>query len=295
MEIINSPEFQLNEETIVCIGKFDGIHNGHRELISYAKKHKDGRKLVMFTFDGIGEKKIYTLKEKEYLAEQLNIDCLVIFNFDDKFKKISAHDFIEQLLIKQCKATQIVVGCDFRFGYERAGDVSLLSQYVKTTVFDKVEYHNQPISSSRIRNEIEQGHIVEANEMLGSPFFVKGTVVKGNQIGRTLEMPTSNQFLNEDKLMPLKGVYASVVSVNNCLYPGVSNYGLKPTVPGERKALLETHILGFDEDIYGQEIIVSLHDFLRPEQKFASLDELKTTMNNDKKNALTKVKNLIKE
>ncbi len=286
MIVLEKGPYRL-EHTAICIGKFDGLHRGHRLLIdgigSY--KHKQN---VLFTFSFPNTASIYSEREKRYLAEQLGIDVYINCPFDHRLSHMSPETFLQEILLEQCGADVISVGEDFRFGFGRSGDVGLLRASSERDgfalhVFPKKEMFGEPVSSTRIRQMLAAGEIGKAGELLGQPYFIYGTVCHGNQIAREkLDMPTANQLLPPGKLLPPFGVYASRVRTKYGDYHGVTNIGRKPTIPGENAAGAETHIFNFNSDLYGTELFVELHAFLRGERKFSGLDALREQMKADK-------------
>lgn len=289
MIVLEDMPYQL-KNTAVCIGKFDGLHSGHRLLTDSIQSYQNKTK-VLFTFSFPGAENIYDSEEKRYLAEQLGIDVYIDCPFDQTLSQMTPEAFLEQILIRQCGAEVISVGEDFRFGYERRGDVSFLRRNsekygYELNVFPKKEMYGEVVSSTGIREQLRQGNIEIVNCLLGQPYFIYGTVCQGNRIGgRELHMPTANQIPSPEKILPPFGVYASRVRWENKCYDGVTNIGIKPTIPGENQAGVETFIMDFDSGLYGQKICVELYAFLRSEQKFSSLDELRLQMEEDKRNA----------
>lgn len=283
MKVIQNLEFQW-EHTAVCIGKFDGIHRGHRLLISHAAKQRE--KTVMFTFS-MGEGKVlYAPGEKRCLAKKLGVDYLVEIPFDDSFRKQTPEDFAVHILKDRCGADKVIVGRDFRFGKERSGDTKALERLGEKNGFDVVVYDKlildgEVVSSTRIRNLIQEGRISEANHLLGTPYFISGIVTKGNQLGRTIQTPTANVCPASCKVLPPFGVYAVLAEVENELYYGVSNLGVKPTIADKNPTGLEVWLFEYEGDLYGKEITVYLIDAMRREQKFASLEQLKTQIQKD--------------
>ena len=189
-------------------------------------------------------------------------------------------------IVKVINVRCIVVGNDFRFGYKRAGDHELIKTLEKEfgyelIVVDKVKDDCRDISSTYIRDEILKGNIKKANQLLGYPFFIRGNVVHGNQIGRTIGIPTINIPIPEEKILPPFGVYVSKVLVKDEWYMGVSNIGRKPTFGAENPIGLETYIIDFNQDIYDQVVTVEMYDFIRSEMKFPSIDKLKEQMSAD--------------
>lgn len=288
MKFLENRPFQLND-TAVCIGKFDGLHSGHRLLVDSLHKYEQLQK-VLFTFSFGEAENIYSEEEKRFLAGKLGMDVYIDCPFNEELCHMSPQVFLEDILIRQCGARVISVGEDFRFGYERSGDVNFLREQSGTygyelNVFPKKKLFGDVVSSTRIRRELKTGTIEMVNRLLGQPYFIYGTVQHGNQIGRTLNMPTANLLPPQDKILPEFGVYASKVWMDGVAYTGVTNIGIKPTIPGADRAGVETYIMDFNSDIYGKEICVELYAFLRGEKKFSGLEALKAQMEDDKKNA----------
>lgn len=288
MVILDKGPYLLSD-TSVCIGKFDGLHSGHQLLID-AVRTSECRTKAMFTFSFMTNEHIYSEEEKRYLAEKMGMDVYITCPFDRSLAHMSPHDFLKEILIDQCGAREICVGEDFRFGFERQGDVAFLAEYQKIygyrlRVFAKKKMDGECVSSTRIRRVLKEESVTEANRLLGRPYVIYGKVLMGNQIGRTLNMPTANQIPSEGKVMPAFGVYASVVYLDGKKYCGVTNVGVKPTIPGENIVGAETYIMDFQEEIYGKNICVELHGFLRKEKKFTNLMMLKEQMKTDKERA----------
>lgn len=283
MKVISDLEFQW-QHTAVCIGKFDGIHKGHRLLISHAAGQEE--KTVMFTFS-LGEGSVlYAPEEKRYLAEKLGVDYLVEIPFDESFRRQTPEDFAAHILKGKCGAGKVIVGCDFRFGKERSGDTALLEKLggkygFDVVVYDKLILDGEVVSSTRIRRLIQEGEIAQANSLLGTPYFISGVVTKGNQLGRTIQTPTANICPAASKVLPPFGVYAVLADVEGRLYRGVSNLGVKPTIAGKNPTGLEVWLFEYEGDLYGKRMTVYLVDAMRPEQKFDSLLELKTQIQKD--------------
>lgn len=289
MIVLEEMPYRL-KNTAICIGKFDGLHCGHRLLTDSIQSYPDKTK-VLFTFSIPNTKNIYAPEEKRYLAEQMGMDVYIDCPFDERLFLMKPEEFLEQILIRQCGADVISVGEDFRFGYERRGDVRLLRAFQKTynyelNIFPKKEMFGEVVSSTGIRKYLQEGNLQTVNELLGQPYFIYGTVCHGNQIGgKVLHMPTANQLPAAEKILPPFGVYASRIKWNGRSYEGVTNIGIKPTIPGENQAGAETYIMDFDSELYGEKICVELCAFLRGEQKFAGLEALRRQMEEDKRNA----------
>ena len=292
--IFDTKEFQLHN-TVVCLGKFDGIHKGHRLLIETIKSYKSqGLETVVFNFAlhpytlfSKGDAKLIdTMEEKVEKLESLGVDTLVSFPFTQETANIEAVDFIKEILVKKIDAKVIVVGKDCHFGRKRQGDVQLLREYAekynyKVVALEKLLVDDQLVSSTRVRKKIQKGYMETVTKLLGVPYAVKGEVLHGKQLGRTIGMPTINQAVSENKILPPKGVYVSRVYLENGIYGGITNLGTKPTVSGENQIGVETHIFDFDGDLYGKIVKTELLYYVRGEQKFNTLEELKTQMHKD--------------
>lgn len=290
----NISEFHIEEPTALSLGKFDGVHRGHEELIVRLMRYKhQGLKTAVFTFD-IPPKKLTenhnyrlltTNQEKQAIFEERGVDYLLQCPFTPEVMHMEPEDFVAWL-VRNLHVKSIVVGSDFHFGHNRRGDHALLGLLAEKygyelTVVDKLQYHGRDISSTYVREEILKGNMEEASELLGYSFFVQSEVIHGRQLGRTLGIPTINMELPAEKLLPPKGVYVTHVMVDGNRYTGVTNVGQKPTVSSNHKVNVETHILDYDGDLYGRVLPVSFLAFLRPEQKFASVEDLKAQMERD--------------
>lgn len=292
--IAETTNFKLHN-SVVTLGKFDGIHRGHQLLLNKVLEQKKiGLQSVMFTFayhpsNLFSDKEIeqiYTEEEKKYLLEKSGLDVLISYPFTEETASMEPEDFIKKVLIDKVDAKKIVVGTDFRFGHKRRGDVSLLQKMseqwgYELIVFDKMKLDDRVVSSSYIRSEIAQGNMEHVNELLGSPFTVIGEVLHGRKIGRTLGFPTTNLITPSNKLLPPNGVYVSHTIINGIKHPGVTNIGYNPTVGETPERRVETYIFDYDADLYGKMIEVSLYAYARPEKKFESVEDLKNQMKKD--------------
>lgn len=283
MKIITNLDFQL-DNTAVCIGKFDGIHRGHRLLVNEAKN--SGLATVMITFLFPNVQSIYSREEKRFLAEELGIDILVEISVTKEFMRMQAKTFSREILAERLGAKKVVVGADFCFGYKRAGNVDFLIKEGKKCgfevfVFEKLRQDGEVISSTRIREEILKGNMSEANALLVTPYFLRGKVEEGNHIGRTMSVPTANLYPPAAKVLPPYGVYAVRAEVEGKRFGGVGNLGVKPTIPGENPVGMEVWLFGYNGNLYGKVLTVSFIEFLRHEKKFASIEELKEQIKKD--------------
>ena len=296
MKIIqDTTEFHIEEKSAVALGKFDGIHRGHEALLSHILKQKEkGLLSVVFTFHpsaatffGKGEVgELTTRQEKRRYFEQLGVDILVEFPLNKETASISAEAFITHILKKNMNAAYIVAGEDVSFGYKGLGRRELLEQMAipcgyRVEIIDKIYHKGREISSTYVREEVEKGHMEEAEALLGRSYSIIGCVEQGNRLGRRMGMPTLNLYPDKEKLLPPKGVYYSRVLYEGCVYPGITNIGKKPTVNDTEKISVETFLYDFDKDMYGKEIVTELLHFKRPEQKFSDVQALKSQMEKD--------------
>ena len=253
---------------------------------------------MLFTFDPHPRKVLFpeqtdlklitTTKEKCALLEKFGIDNVLVFPFTKEFSQTQADDYVSNIIATGLKTKMLVIGYDHRFGANREGNIETLKELAPGYEFEVEEIPAQEInqlnvSSTRIRRAIEEGDIKTANDFLGYEFFVTGNVVKGKQLGRTIGYPTANIFVEDkDKLLPKIGVYAVNVIYENKKYKGMLNVGINPTTDTDNKIKVEVNIFDFDKDIYGEELKVEFVKWIRNEEKFANLDELKHALANDK-------------
>lgn len=296
MEIIaDTSEFYIERETAVAIGKFDGVHLGHRKLLDEVlQAKKRGLAACVFTFDpppsvlfGGDAHVLTTNEEKHRIFERMGIDFLVEFPMTLETAAIPPSTFIVDYLVGQLNTKFIAAGTDISFGRRGEGNAELLKAMAAEydydfKLIDKVKNADgEEISSSLVRECIAIGNMEKAESLLGAPYSVTGTVVKGNHIGHTLGFPTINIYPDENKLLPPFGVYAGKTEVKEKVYRSISNVGCKPTVGGEVRPGVETYLYDFDGDLYGEEATVELSAFRRPETKFESLDALKAQLQRD--------------
>ena len=298
MEIItNTTDFYLDRETAVAIGKFDGIHIGHRRLLEEIReKKKDGLSTCVFTFDPapavlFGQsdgKELTTREEKHVLFERAGVDILIEFPMNPESAAIAPEIFATEILAKRMLTRFLAAGSDLSFGAGGAGNTEFLRKLspelgfqVKT--ISKVCLEGKEVSSTYVRSCVERGDMELTEKLLGMPYPVLGTVVRGNRLGRNLGFPTVNLLPAESKLLPPNGVYFSQVRHRGKLYRAISNVGYKPTVTENRVMGLESYLYDFREDIYGEPIEVYLLEYSRPEQRFESVDALRRQLEKDVK------------
>ena len=298
MEYIRqSMAFEIDGPSVLSLGKFDGLHRGHELLLAYMarkKQEEPGLKAVIFTFDipprervqDIQAKVLTTGAEKEFLFAKAGIDCVIECPFTRQVMCMEPEKFIDKI-VNSCHVKYMVVGTDFRFGYQRRGDYHMLEllagQYgYEVEVVDKIQEDGRDISSTFVREEIMAGNIGHANQLLGYNFFTEGTVLHGRRMGKEiLGIPTINLIPPEDKLLPPSGVYITKTNWQGRDYPGITNVGCKPTVEGDNPIGVETHLFDVSEDLYGEKVRVSFLKHVRKEQRFSSLEALKEQMQHD--------------
>lgn len=292
--IAEKTDFKLHN-SVVTLGKFDGLHLGHQMLVKHVVDLKrNGYQSVMFTFSlhpsnlfsDTEVELIYTEEEKVKRLKELGIDVLIAYPFTMETASLSAESFIKEVLVEKLDAKVIVVGSDYRFGHKRQGDIHLLQQYAEecgyeVIVYDKVIIDKEEVSSTRIRNEIQAGHMEQVTRLLGKPYSITGEVLHGKKLGRTLGMPTVNLVPADYKLLPPNGVYTSKTIIDGISYDSVTNVGIKPTVSEEKVRNVETYIFDYDGNLYGRCIEVEFYYYQRQEKRFDSLEQLKEQMQID--------------
>ena len=303
MKIITElDKLNIREKTAVAIGKFDGIHVGHKELLSkILDKKKDGLKATVFTFDPSPEEffvghpvtQLFTREEKLKAFKELGVDILVMFPLNDETAATDPEEFVRRILVDELKASYIAAGSDVSFGDKGKGDSKLLERLGKELsyelcIIDKVKIDGEEVSSTRVRNAVSDGDMDLTKRLLGTEYSVSGIVEHGNHLGRTIGVPTVNILPPLMKLLPPYGVYSSTVKVGGNEFKGMTNIGRKPTVSEKEKVGVETYIYDFDRDVYGEYIEVVLHSFVRPEIKFDNMEQLKKQIQQDIKNAVMK-------
>lgn len=291
------------EPVSLAIGFFDGVHRGHQVVIDAAKKKAQelGVKSAVMTFDPHpsivlstrNEQVFYitTLAQKLELLESLDIDSVFVVHFTSDFAKLSPSEFIDKF-IRGLNVKHVSVGFDFTFGAFGKGTIDDLQQLSNgefgVTKVERQLETQEKISSTRIRNLLQQGDTEKAEQLLGRPLHTPGLVVHGDQRGRTIGFPTANVQASEGAIIPAIGVYAVKIQVQNKWYNGVCNVGYKPTFnnPDDKKLSIEVHIFDFAKSIYGEEVTVSWFKHLRSEQRFSGIEALKEQIEKDKQRAI---------
>ena len=302
MKIFHSiNDFRSTKKTIITLGTFDGVHIGHKKILEKVLQNTgDGQyeSLVLTFFphprmilkEDSDMKLLNTIDEKIDLLDKIGIQNLVIHPFDEKFSRLTAEEFVKTILVDRFQVQKIIIGYDHRFGRNRTANINDLIAFGEQYDFEVEQISVQEIneisvSSTKIRNALLEGNMTLANDYLGYAYFLTGTVVKGKQLGRTINFPTANLNIKENyKLIPQNGVYIVESTINQKTVFGMMNIGFNPTVKGQNQSI-EIHYFDFDADLYEQKIRVSILQRIRSEQKFESVDLLKAQLEKDKKSA----------
>ena len=302
-DIVN---FNNPVRTIVTIGTFDGVHKGHQKIIKkmVAGASANDLKATLLTFfphprmvlqQNSELRLITTLEEKKQLLEKTGLDQLIVQPFTKDFSRLSARQFVEEILVDKLHVQKMIIGYDHRFGRNRTADIKDLIEFGNTFKFEveeisAEEINEVSISSTKIRNALNAGDIATANSYLGYEFMLTGTIESGKGLGRQIDFPTANLKIEEAyKLIPANGVYVVKSFLKEKLVYGMMNIGYNPTVNGTKKTV-EINFFDFKADLYGQKIQVHLLARLRDEERFDSIDILKEQLKNDRKNAIQFIK-----
>jgi len=290
------------KKTILTLGTFDGVHFGHKKILEKITQNTENGKyesLVLTFFPhprmvlqaDSDIKLLNTIDEKIELLDKIGIQNLVIHPFDESFSRLTAEEFVKNILVDQFHIHKIIIGHDHRFGRNRTANIDDLKAFGEQYDFEVEEISAQEIkevsvSSTKIRNALNDGKVALANEYLGYNYSLTGTITKGKQLGRTIGFPTANLKIAESfKLIPKNGVYIVKSVINSKTVQGMMNIGFNPTVEGKHQTI-EINYFDFDEDLYDQKITVSILERIRSEQKFESVELLKEQLNKDKNTAL---------
>ncbi len=304
MKIINpttlDPSF-FKKGSVLTLGNFDGIHIGHQTLLKRITElgQKDDLPSVVVTYSpnpavvlGSRSDFRYLMDESEKIRQiqEFGIDCLMLLEFNIELSKMSAEDFLKDIIIGQLNAKHIVIGFNHFFGANRRGNVELLREYSETygytvELFETLSYNGEKVSSSMVRKCLEQGEAFKASKLLGRPFAYSGEVVEGEKRGRLLGFPTANIKPRPDYLLPSAGVYAGTCQWDDQFFKAMINIGNNPTFP-DVDYRLEAHLFGFDGDLYGKKVKIDFYQKLRNEQKFDGMDALKAQLEKDKLSSL---------
>jgi riboflavin kinase/FMN adenylyltransferase len=298
MKIFNNIQsYSSEKESILTIGTFDGVHIGHNKILTklVEESKKNNLSSLIMTFfphprivlqKSEEIKMIDTMDEKINLFEKTGVDNLIVQPFDENFSKIRAKEFVEEILVKKLKIKHIIIGYDHRFGKDREASVEDLKKFGLNYMFTveeiaAQEIHSIAISSTKIRNAILKGEIKKCNEYLGRNFMLTGKVVHGDGLGKKINFPTANIQIKEPyKIIPKNGVYLAKTIFNSNIYFGMMNIGVRPTIGGKNKSL-EIYFFNFKDNIYDKTISIEIINKIRDEEKFSSIDELKTQLKKD--------------
>ncbi|MDR6845230.1 bifunctional riboflavin kinase/FAD synthetase [Flavobacterium granuli] len=296
------------KKTILTLGTFDGVHFGHKKILEKVTQNTENEKyesLVLTFFphprmvlqEDSDLKMLNTIDEKIELLDKIGIQNLVIHPFDESFSRLTAEEFVKNILVDQFHIHKIIIGHDHRFGRNRTANIDDLKTFGEQYDFEVEEISAQEIkevsvSSTKIRQALIDGNVALANEYLGYNYSLTGIIAKGKQLGRTIGFPTANLKLEENfKLIPKNGVYIVKSIINSKTVLGMMNIGFNPTVDGKNQTI-EINYFDFDEDLYDQKITVSVLERIRSEVKFDSVTLLKEQLEKDKNTALAYFENL---
>ncbi len=279
--------YKAKEESVIALGNFDGVHRGHIELIKKAienaKKLNIKSSLLLFNehtdnLVKVGKKDIITTNKTKFeILENLGVDIIYLINFTKEFMSYSPIKFLDDFLAKNLKIKGVVVGYDYTYGYKKSGNIEFLrenkSLFETVEIIEQISYKGEKISSSLIRKLIENGKIKEANFLLSRPYKLIGEIIHAKGLGKKMGYPTANLRLIDNFVIPKFGVYDTDIIIKGKKYKTSTNIGTNPTVEHDG-IKIEAHILDFYEDIYGEIVELELLDFVRPELKFNSVEEL---------------------
>ena len=304
---IRLEDYNNNVNSVVTIGTFDGVHIGHQKIVKRLVKIAKNNNLqsIVLTFfphprmvlqKGSKIKLINTIDEKAQLFENLGLDHLVIKEFTKEFSRLTALEFVRDILVNKLHISHIIIGYDHQFGRNRTANIDDLKEYGEIYDFKVIEIPAQDvdevtISSTKIRKALKEGDIEIANAFLGYHFSMTGTIVKGKGLGKQIDFPTANLLIKEAyKLIPKNGVYVVKSNLNGEPIFGMMNIGTNPTVGGESQSI-EIHFFDFNQDIYNKKVEIKLLNRLRDEQKFESVEALQTQLHKDKSISLDYINN----
>ncbi len=308
MEIIHSlSNYNHQDKTIVTIGTFDGVHIGHQKIIEQVVKtaKESHQKSVLLTFfphprmvlqKDASIELINTIDERAKLLAKTGLDYLVIHPFSKEFSRLTALDFVRDILVNKLNTSKLIIGYDHHFGKNREGNLEQLTEYSHLYDFDVEEIPAQDIndvsvSSTKIRKALAEKNIKTANKYLGYHFMLNGNVINGKQLGGKIGFPTANLDIKEDyKLIPKTGVYVVNSTIGGNIVYGMMNIGFRPTIDGKHQTI-EIHFFDFKEDLYDQYLTINVLYFLRDEQKFGSVDSLIIQLKEDEKSVRAYLKN----
>ena len=296
-EITDITTFTTQQPTVLTIGTFDGVHLGHQKIIERVVTTARQEELLatVFTFfphprmvvqHDKGLKLIHTLEEKKQLLQQLGVDLLVVQPFNEAFAQLTAEEFVSTILVQHLNVKKVIIGYDHRFGRNRTANINDMRLFGEKYGFAVEEISVQEVdevsvSSTKIREALNKGDVTTAEHYLGTPYSLTGRVVHGLKLGRTLGYPTANIQVTEDyKLIPKDGVYAVYSYIDGRKVYGMMSIGKNPTIEG-KGASIEVYFFDFNGDLYDQKLTIEFVQYLREEQKFATIDLLKKQLQDD--------------
>jgi riboflavin kinase/FMN adenylyltransferase len=311
LKIKSAADYDQIKDSVVTIGTFDGVHRGHQKIIKRLVTIADTEQLqaLVLTFfphprmvvqKDSSIKLINTIDEKANLIQDLGVDHLVVKAFTKEFSRLTALEYVRDVLVNTLHVKHIIVGYDHHFGRNRTANIKDLKEYgafygFKVTEIDAQEVGDVAVSSTKIRTALKEGAIKEANQFLGYPFMLNGTVVKGKGLGKTIQFPTANLKIEEPyKLIPKKGVYLVQALIEKESVYGMLNIGTNPTVSSANTLSIEVFFFNFNKNLYDTELRIQLLDRIRDEIKFTDLEALKTQLERDQQTAQTKIAHLTK-
>lgn len=299
MKIVNNlNEIKESEGFVATVGNFDGVHVGHQEILSSIKSDATSlkREMVVITFVphplSILRPKdhflINSYRERREMLRSLGVDYLLEINFTRDFSTLPPEEFLIKHILTNESLKKIYVGYDFAFGANKSGDYKFLSNFcsklaIEVSHLNEFVLRDTKVSSSAVRNCVLNGEMEQAQALLGRKFFMRGRVTKGEGRGRQLSFPTANLEYSQDRIVPLAGVYITEAILKSGSFRGLTNIGFNPTFNSDYQTRVETHILDFDKDIYGESIDIVFHKRLRAEKKFSSIAELVEQISKDVK------------
>lgn len=297
MQLIDYKDFCLRGPCAVAVGKFDGVHIGHRRLIKEITKGEAMSVVLTFEpspaqFFGWGDSgRIWSPDQKRDTFEALGVGTLIEYPFDIDTANMEPARFIKEILHKRLNASLVVAGTDVSYGRHGAGDAQLLRTLAVTygyepRIIDKVTLDGETVSSTLVRECIEEGDIVKAARLLGQPYSLCGTVVPGSHLGSSLGFPTANIEIDPARVLPPLGVYRSTAQIGDTVYRSLTNIGRKPTVSSGSTVNAESFIKGYSGDLYGRKLTINILEYVRPERKFGSVEQLQAQVEEDIRNFL---------
>lgn len=287
MKIIKEDYKNINiKENLTCaLGNFDGIHLGHQELIKEVKKYNDTKSAVLFftphtkSLFNKNFKELFSEDDKIEKLKKYNLDYIIIVSFTKSFANFNINKFIN--FLKKINIKRVVVGSDFRFSNKALGTPKDILKEIETIIIPKLRFENKEISSTLIKELLLKKDFKKIKKLLGENYYIKGEVISGNRVGRSISFPTAN-INYKDILLPPNGVYITKTSINSKTYYAMTNIGHNPTINYHFKKRLETHLIGFNGNLYGKTIKIEFLSYLRSEIKFNSKKELINKLNEDK-------------